>query len=157
MRKVSQYTLNGEYIKTYRTLKEAADSVGVSSSMLYNAVNGETKYKSHPTCKGYIWKYADENGGNNMLNFTTKNGKNISFTNEEADSAVKFYRVMLSMLDELEKNPRMIPAMKQAMYEAIKEISNAKSKTKEESAEAEENANKTEWKPFMDGFASTSK
>lgn len=83
----------------------------------------------------------------NTIEFNLKNGRKVSFTEKEAEQATKFYRVMLSMLDELEKNPRMIPTMKQAMYEAIREIGNAKSETKETT---EENANKTEWKPFME-------
>ena len=79
-----------------------------------------------------------------MLNFVLKEGKNISFTPKEAEVAVKFYHQMLVMLDEIQKNPNMIPALQQALYEAIKEISNAKSETKEESAETKENTNKTE-------------
>lgn len=87
----------------------------------------------------------------NMLNFALKEGKNISFTPKEAEVAVKFYRQWLTMLDEIAKNPKIIPALQQALYEAIREIENAQSKTKKENAETEENPNKKEWKSFMEG------
>lgn len=148
MKAVNQYTLDGKYIKTYNTVAEIAKTFNVNPCVIYTTLNRKNKYKPI-TYKGYIIKYADkDNGGNDMLEFNLKNGKKVSFTEKEAEQATKLYRTMLSMLDELEKNPRMIPTMKQAMYEAIREIDNAKSETKEENTE-EKNPNETEWKPFM--------
>ena len=157
MRAISKYTTDGRYIETYESIKEAAGSVDVTPTQIYQCVHRKNKFKPN-TCKGYVWKYANEQEDKmNILEFKLKNDKKISLTEKEAEASVKFYRVMLSMLNELQKNPRMIPALQQAMYDSIKEIENAKSETSKESAETEENANKTEWKPFVEGFASTGK
>lgn len=54
--KVNQYNLNGDFIKTFNTISEAAKSVGLKSiSGITNACVGLSK-----TSKGYIWKYANE-------------------------------------------------------------------------------------------------
>lgn len=147
MRAVSQYTIDGQYIKTYKTMKEAATAVNALPTQVYQCIHRKNKYKP-TTCNGYCFKYANEQEDKmNTIEFSLKNGQKVSFTEKEAEQATKMYRTMLTILDELEKNPRMIPTMKQAMYEAIREIGNAKSETKETT---EENANKTEWKPFME-------
>lgn len=51
--KVAQYTKEGEFIKTFPTMKAASEEVGVSS--IYRAVIGKIK-----TAGGYIWKRVDE-------------------------------------------------------------------------------------------------
>lgn len=52
---VNQYTLNGEYLKTYSTIKEACDSLGLkSTSSIINVCKGRAK-----TAGGYKWKYKD--------------------------------------------------------------------------------------------------
>lgn len=54
-RKVNQYDKNGNFIKTFNTIKEAAQSVGLKSvSAITNVCTGLSK-----TSKGFIWKYAD--------------------------------------------------------------------------------------------------
>ena len=54
-RSVEQYSLNGDYIKTYNTIKEASDKLGFkSTSSISNVCTGRAK-----TAGGYIWKYKD--------------------------------------------------------------------------------------------------
>ena len=53
--KVSQYDKDGNFIKTFNTIKEAAQAVGLKSiSAITNACTGLSK-----TSKGFIWKYAN--------------------------------------------------------------------------------------------------
>lgn len=55
MQAVNQYDKNGNFIKTFSTITEAAQSVGLKSiSAITNACNGLSK-----TSKGFIWKYAN--------------------------------------------------------------------------------------------------
>ena len=56
MRKVEQYSLQGEKIATYRSLAEAAAAVGCSYTHISHCCKEGTKEK---TAKGFIWKYAD--------------------------------------------------------------------------------------------------
>ena len=66
-RAVNQYTLDGEYVKTFLTIKDAADSCGIKSvSAITNVCNGRAK-----TSGGYIWKYAEID----KINKITKNAK----------------------------------------------------------------------------------
>lgn len=53
-RKVSQYTLDGEFIKTYDSIKIAAESITGSRKSINSVVVGRSK-----TSGGFIWKYAD--------------------------------------------------------------------------------------------------
>ena len=54
-RPVEQYSLNGDYIETYNTIKEACDKFGFKSvSSIINVCKGRAK-----TAGGYIWKYKD--------------------------------------------------------------------------------------------------
>jgi len=51
--KVAQYSLDGKYIQTFNTVKEAAMAVGAKSqTSITNACKGRSK-----TSFGYIWKY----------------------------------------------------------------------------------------------------
>ena len=52
---VEQYSLDGEYIKTFLTIKEACDELGLKSiSSIVNVCKGRAQ-----TAKGYKWKYKD--------------------------------------------------------------------------------------------------
>ncbi len=53
---IEQYTLNGEFIECFQTLKEAADKIGRDYSTIAKCCRGKRK-----TCGGYTWKYRDEN------------------------------------------------------------------------------------------------
>ena len=48
---VCQYTISGEYITTFHTIKEAAKSVGGHTPNIINAINKDA------TSKGFRWKY----------------------------------------------------------------------------------------------------
>lgn len=55
-RAVNQYDLQGNFIKTFSTLKEAQLAIGAKSiSSITNACTGRSK-----TSGGYIWKYKDQ-------------------------------------------------------------------------------------------------
>ncbi len=53
-RKVSQYTLDGEFVKTYNSIKIAAEQTNGSRKSINSVVVGRSK-----TSGGFIWKYAD--------------------------------------------------------------------------------------------------
>lgn len=51
-KKIHQYTLDNEYIKTYDTVRLAAEDMGCSIGAISNCASGRTK-----TSQGYIWKF----------------------------------------------------------------------------------------------------
>ena len=53
---VSAYLVSGEYVKTFRSVKEAARFCGVS----YNAGISNCLIGKTATAHGYVWKYASE-------------------------------------------------------------------------------------------------
>ena len=54
-KKVSQYTMNGEWLATYFNAETAAKLInGVTATSIHNCCKGRTDYS-----KGYIWKYCD--------------------------------------------------------------------------------------------------
>jgi hypothetical protein len=55
-RPVEQYTLDGEYIKTFPSIIEAADAVGISRALIGNVCAQRTHQKS---AGGYRWRYAE--------------------------------------------------------------------------------------------------
>lgn len=56
MRKqVEKYSLDGEYIETYLSVKDAAKSVGADSSEIVKVCKGKRK-----VCAGFQWKYSDD-------------------------------------------------------------------------------------------------
>ena len=54
-KKVNQYTVTGEYIKTYDSMKDAAQEYNVSRQNIYASCS-----KRRKTACGYIWRYANE-------------------------------------------------------------------------------------------------
>lgn len=54
--KVEQYDLNGNYIKTFNSINEAANEVGITQMMINRASSKEEKYSKYKTAKGFIWK-----------------------------------------------------------------------------------------------------
>ena len=55
LRKVEQYTFDGEYVKTYNSIKEAANATGASTTGIGNNLSGRAN-----SAFGFIWKYAKE-------------------------------------------------------------------------------------------------
>ena len=53
--KVCQYSLTGELIQTFETVKEAIGATGISQAPLYAALSNNRK-----TAGGYVWKYEGE-------------------------------------------------------------------------------------------------
>lgn len=53
-RKVSQYTMNDEYITTYNSIKEAADATESKWQSIQRVCSGQRK-----STNNYKWKYAD--------------------------------------------------------------------------------------------------
>ena len=56
-KKIIQLTLDGNFVREWDSIKDAADSFGVSSSAIWNCLNGKCQVKS---IKGFIWKYKKE-------------------------------------------------------------------------------------------------
>lgn len=50
---VAQYSLNGKYLKTYPSFKEAASVIGITSGCISACVNGKQK-----TAGGFVWRVA---------------------------------------------------------------------------------------------------
>ena len=53
-RRVNQYTLDGELVKTYNTITEATKALGVTNGVISNICR---KRKGHKTIKGFIFRY----------------------------------------------------------------------------------------------------
>lgn len=53
-KKVSQYDLNGNFIKTYKSYKEAEKAMGNTQRHIADVANGKRK-----TAYGYIWKWTN--------------------------------------------------------------------------------------------------
>ena len=71
-----------------------------------------------------------------MKKFTMRDRNDIQFTKEEARVAVDWYKQMILILESVQKDPSIIPAMIQSLYDAIGEVQkNAKTTEKEESTE----------------------
>ena len=51
---VSQFRLNGEFVATYESIRDASTATGIPYPQIYNCVKGTTK-----RCQGYLWKRAD--------------------------------------------------------------------------------------------------
>ena len=54
-KEVEQYTLDGKYVKTFPSIKRAADSVGLDKSSVSLVCRGRLKQVG-----GYIWKYKQQ-------------------------------------------------------------------------------------------------
>lgn len=52
---VSCYTLDGKYVKTYGSIREAARQLNLSDTNISNICRSKRHYK---TCGGYFWRYA---------------------------------------------------------------------------------------------------
>lgn len=53
---VLQLDIHNKYIQEYKSIKEAADTVGISKTHLVAALKGRSK-----TAAGFIWKYKEDN------------------------------------------------------------------------------------------------
>lgn len=53
-RAISQYSKCGKYIRTYKSIKEAADTLGVAQAHITQSARGQ-RISAH----GYLWAYAD--------------------------------------------------------------------------------------------------
>lgn len=53
-RRVSQYSLSGDFISTFACAKYAADSLSIDLSSIIKCCRGKQK-----TCGGYVWRYSD--------------------------------------------------------------------------------------------------
>lgn len=53
-RKIDQFAIDGTYLTTWDSIKEASTTLGIPSSSLCNALNGRME-----TAGGFVWKYAE--------------------------------------------------------------------------------------------------
>lgn len=56
-KKIIQLTLDGIFVREWDAIKDAAESLGVSSSAIWNCLNGKCQVKS---IKGFKWEYKKE-------------------------------------------------------------------------------------------------
>lgn len=56
-KKITQYDLDGNYIRTWSSLSEIQRELGYAPSNISKCCNGKPHYK---TAYGYIWKYAED-------------------------------------------------------------------------------------------------
>ena len=56
-KKIIQLTLDEIFVREWDAIKDAAESLGVSSTAIWNCLNGKSQVKS---IKGYKWKYKKE-------------------------------------------------------------------------------------------------
>ena len=55
-KKISQYSKDGKFIKTYNSLKDAANELNILSSSISHCASGNKKF---PSYKGFIWRYKE--------------------------------------------------------------------------------------------------
>jgi hypothetical protein len=53
LRPIHQYGLDGKYIKTFDSQKEATEELGITGGGLWKCLTGKSK-----TCKNHMWRYA---------------------------------------------------------------------------------------------------
>lgn len=53
---IDQFTIDGQFIKTHRSIAEAANEVGVNKCNIQRCLK-----KKSVQCKGFIWKYHEKN------------------------------------------------------------------------------------------------
>lgn len=63
--------------------------------------------------------------------------KTMTLTKPEKEAMVSYYRQMIVILEEFQKNPQVIPVYIQGCYEAISELQNAKATEEKENTETE--------------------
>ena len=56
-KKVSQYTKDGQFIKVWNSITEAADFIGVTMVAISNVCRRPERYK---TAGGFVWRYFEE-------------------------------------------------------------------------------------------------
>lgn len=54
---VAQYTLEGIFVRTYKSAREAALAVNATPHYMYKVLDPNARYK---TCRGYVFKYFEE-------------------------------------------------------------------------------------------------
>lgn len=67
--KIQQYTLEGVYVKTWNSVKEACEELNLSRTSMGNCLNNRSK-----SCGGYLWKYFN-NSSDNVDTYVPKNSK----------------------------------------------------------------------------------
>lgn len=72
----------------------------------------------------------------NKFNINLKD-KTMSLTKPEKEAMINYYRQLIVILEEFQKNPQVIPTYIQGVYSAIYELQNAKPETEEESTNKE--------------------
>ena len=60
---IKQYDIECNFIKTWACVKDAADYYNVDAG---NIIKCCKKHKKHQTCKGYIWRYSDDDSDINI-------------------------------------------------------------------------------------------
>lgn len=54
--RINQYTLNGEFVKSYYSISEASREINISVTTISRACSTDPKYFKYKTAGGFIWK-----------------------------------------------------------------------------------------------------
>ena len=71
-RYINQYSINGEFIKTYRCVAEASEVTGVDNSSIYGCCKHYSGYK---TAGGFLWFYTTDPDQPDKSKITLNNTK----------------------------------------------------------------------------------
>jgi len=107
LKSVTQYTIDGERVKTYKNMQEAASAINVTRQCINEAISKKIKLAG-----GYIWSKTNKN----------------QLSDDELSATVKLYRVGKSIPYQKEKKDRRviqydIKGNKLNVYPSVKEAS----------------------------------
>lgn len=114
---INQYSIDGIFIKTFETIKEASEYTNTSASKISSVANGKRK-----TAGGFVWKYATDkrNKGCTSHKYNPLSDKNVKPI-IQYDMSGKKIAEYISIADAARKNQGM---------DRTNIISNLKNKTK---------------------------
>lgn len=94
---VKMYNINGEYIKTFKSIKEGSEYIHSDTSKISNCCSGKIK-----TVKGYVWRY--ENDNINKYDFTHNTTSKIILQYDKEMNFIKEWESQASIKKELNLN-----------------------------------------------------
>lgn len=110
---VLQYTLDGQFVAEYPSIREASRQTGICSSGIYNCCKGNKRY-SH--AGGYVWFYKEDEIKYVGLSFVNAL-KEIDYEKEYRQALRDLAEVMFDMTDEDFENNE-VKSVENAEYDA---------------------------------------
>ena len=84
---VYQYDLNGNYIKSFNRVIDAAQEIGVKACSIADA------YREHNNCKGYLWSYEKKD---KIKPYINKRAKRKVAVYDKSGNLIKIYESVMS-------------------------------------------------------------